>query len=99
MLTRPWLHNTELPTRVDGILPCLWLLDPVCWVWALGFAEPQGLPCFSNLDPQYLTFKLFGLYSLVGIGKFHLLFLWLVGVRQAQTKTLNQGLFTGKGLG
>ena len=32
------------------------------------------------LDPRYLTFKLLGSYSLVGIGKFKLLFLWLIGV-------------------
>ena len=27
------------------------------------------------LDPQYLTFKLLGSYSLVGIGKFNLLYI------------------------
>ena len=31
------------------------------------------------LDPQYPTFKLFGSYSLVRIGKFNLVFLWLIG--------------------
>ena len=33
---------------------------------------------FSYLDPQYPTFKLFG-FSLVGIGKFNLVFLWFIG--------------------
>ena len=33
-------------------------------------------------DPQYQTFNLnfLGSYSLVGIGKFNLVFLWLIGV-------------------
>ena len=53
---------------------------------------------FRFLDPQYPNIKLFGNFlgscSLVGIGKFNLLFLWLLGV--VRIGFVNFGL---KGLG
>ena len=41
---------------------------------------PETILRIGTLDPQHLTLNFLGSYSLVGIGKFDLVFLWLIGV-------------------
>ena len=59
---------------------------------------PSRAECLTSvihLDLKYPTFKRLGSCSLVGIGEFSLLFLWLIGVVTSGSLSVNMLRFSG----